>query len=84
MGTTFLAGGVSFVVGRWQQVLTSLQQVLTSLEVFIKWGMQVLVYVKIMWHVEDVEDTSIAFVNICYRYEEILFFGRVAETVGRH
>ena len=70
LGTTFWQVGCHLWLGRWQQVLASLQQVLTSLEVFIKWGMQVLVYVKIMWHVED---TSIAFVTTCYRYEEILF-----------
>ena len=32
--------------------------------------MQVLAYVKIVWHVED---TGIAFVTTCYGYEEILF-----------
>ena len=41
------------MVGGLQQVLTSLQQVLTSLGVFSKLGMQVLVYMKIVWHIED-------------------------------
>ena len=71
LGTTFWQVGCHLWLGRWQQVLASLQQVLTSLEVFIKLGMQVLVYVKIMWHVED---TGIAFGNTFYGYEEILLF----------
>ena len=80
LGTTFWQVGCHLWLGRWQQVLASLQQLFTSFEVFIKWGMQVLVYVKIMWHVED---TGIALGTLFIGMKRFCYFSRVAETVGR-
>ena len=57
------------MVGAVAASIGKLQQLFTSLEVFIKLGMQVLVYVEIMWHLED---TGIAFENTFYGYEGIL------------